>query len=301
MKITLPFALSAVLLAQPALADSKQQTADGLFRRAADTSGPMAVVKALYGLATGPIEGTYSRAWMSPNQWRREVSVPGFSEIAVSDGPSLGIERKPHLFQPQIVTRLQVDLELAADVRLEPNEKISKISGDTHGSARLQCIRIHKPNGMPSMSEKSLFFDESSDALVRIVDGQQRTEFSDFDSKDGALIARKVKQFRGKELAAEAELTSLGPQSMAAAGVLDHPADSRQFNTCDSNISVGKVLVRTNPLYPAAARAAHHTGTVEIYLVIDTDGQARDLEIIRGAYDLISAVGFQSGSSPRHS
>jgi hypothetical protein len=192
---------------------------------------------------------------MSRNEWRREVSMPGFSETAVSDGPSTWIQRKPHLFEPQIVTRLQVDLELAANVRLAPNEKISKISEDIHGGARLQCVWIHTPNPLPSMSEKSLCFDEASGALIRIMQGQQRTEFSAFESKDGAIIARNVKQFRGKELDAEAELTSLGPQATAVAGILDHPADSRQFNNCDGNISAGKALVHSSPLYPAAASA----------------------------------------------
>jgi TonB family protein len=38
---------------------------------------------------------------------------------------------------------------------------------------------------------------------------------------------------------------------------------------------------------PAAARAARQTGTVEIYLVIDTDGTPKDMKIVRGASKLL--------------
>jgi TonB family protein len=304
MRISLYSVLFAVLLAQASRGDSKQDAADGLFRRAAETSGPTAVIKGPYriqyrltfhGVANRLIEGTYTSAWVSRNEWRREVSMPGFRGIEVSEGPSRWIERKPHLFEPQIVTKLRVNLELAADVRLAPNEKIYKISEDTHGSTRLRCIWIHTPNLL--VGDKSLCFDESSGALIRITEGARRTEFSDFDRKDGALIARKVMQFVGKELDSEADLTSLDPQSIAAADLLHHSPDSRQFNNCDSDITTidqGKALVHINPVYPPVARMAHQTGTVEIYLVIDTDGTVKDMEIIRGASKLLDDAAVEA-------
>src|ERR1700730_1674074 len=96
--------------------------------------------------------------------------MTGYSETEVSDGPSRWVARKPHLFQPQAVTQLLTDLHAVTDAELKPNEKVSKIRENTHGGARLRCIEIQRQNMMPSMSEKSLCFDESTGALGRIVD-----------------------------------------------------------------------------------------------------------------------------------
>jgi TonB family protein len=303
MRLPFTLVLSVLLWAQAAIADSKQETAEGLLRHAAEASGPAAAMKGpyrieykviFYGLAAGPVEGTYSLAWISHNRWRKEVSVPGFSGIEVSDGPSRWVERKPHLYEPENVTQLLADLELASDVRLGPIEKISKIRKETQGSIRLQCVQIERSGVMPSMREKSLCFDESTGALVRITDGGRRTEFSEFEDRNGAVIARRVQQFRGKELAAEAELISLVPQATATAGLLDHPADSRQFNNCDGSLKSGRLVDRANPVYPAAARAARQTGTVEIYLVIDIDGAPKDMEIVRGASKLLDDAAVEA-------
>jgi TonB family protein len=302
MKVGLSFAVLVVLLAQFAAADSKREAAEGLLRRAAETSGPSAVVKGPYRIEykltfhgpSGPIEGTYSSAWISRNRWRREVSVPGFSDTEVSDGASRWIARKPHLSEPHIVGELLADLGFVADGRLSPIEKVSKIREDVHGGARLECIEIARPDELRSLGEKSLCFDEGSSALVRITDGGRRTEFSEFDNRGGALIAKKVQQFHGHDLIAEAELTSLGPQAPAATGLLDHAADSRRFDNCDGDIGEGRLVDRTNPVYPPAARMARKTGTVEIYAVIDTDGTLKDMEIVRSASKLLDDAALEA-------
>src|SRR2546428_448577 len=122
MKMRLSFALLTLLIAQVASADSKQETAEGMLRRAAQTSGP-----------TCPLTQT---------------------------------------------------------------KRFPKYAKTPHSSPRLQCVEINRQNVPPSMKERSFCFDEANGALVRITDGGRRTEFSDFENRNGALIARKAQQFR---------------------------------------------------------------------------------------------------------
>ncbi len=150
------------------------------------------------------------------------------------------------------------------------------------------------------MNEKSLCFDESTGALVRITHRGWRTEFSDFDKGNGALIASKVQQFRGRGLIAEAELTSLSPQDATAANVLEHPANSRHFTNCDGKVTSGKLVERVAPVYPAAARAARQTGTVEIHAVIDIDGTLRDLEIVKSGSKLLEDSALEAARKWRY-
>lgn len=295
MRHLLPFALSVLLLAQAAFADSKQETAEALLRHAAEASGPAAAMKGpyrveykltFYGRKTEPAQGTYSHTWIARHQWRTEVSLTDYSKTEVDDGQSRWLVSKPHLFEPEVVTRLLDDLQPVTDSHIDPNEEVSKIKEDTHGSVRLRCIEMH-PTAMPSINEKSLCFDESTGALVRITHSGWRTEFSDFDRGNGALIARKVQQFHGRDLIAEAELTSLSPQDPTATGVLEHPANSRHFADCDGKVTPGRLVERVAPVYPAAARAAHQTGSVEIHAMIDVDGTLKDLEIVKGGNKLL--------------
>jgi TonB family protein len=298
MKIGFAIALSAILVTKLAAVDSKQESAQELFRRASDV-GP-AAMKSPYRIqykltfhegGTGPVEGTYSRVWISRHQWRVEMSMPSFSDVEVSDGSSRWVLRKPHFFEPQMVSQLESELLLTGEVTLLPNEKVSKISEASDGATRLKCVEIRRPNGMPT---KSLCFDQSSGALVRAKDGKQRTEFSNFQNFSGALTARKVRHFRGSTLDSEAELTSLDAQSATASGVLDHAADSRQFNICEGPVRAGRLVQRESPIYPAAARLSHQTGTVEMYAVIDTDGTLKDLEIVHGASTLLDAAAMEA-------
>jgi TonB family protein len=308
MRYLLVFALSVVFLAQAALADSKQETAEALLRRAAEASGPAAAMKGpyrieykviFYGRNTDAMQGTYSHTWIARHQWRNEVSVTGYSETEVEDGQSRWVARKPHQFQPDGVTRLLDDLQPITDAQINPNERVSKIKEDTHGSAHLRCIEM-RPAAVPSMSQKSLCFDEGTGALVRIIHSGWRTEFSDFDKGTGALIARKVQQFRDRDLIAEAELTSLSPQDATAASVLEHPADSRHFTSCDGKVTSGKLVERVNPVYPAAARAARQTGNVEIHAVIDIDGTLKDVEIVKGGNKLLEDSALEAARKWRY-
>ena len=308
MRHLLGLALSVLLLAQPASADSKQETAEALLRRAAEASGPAAAMKGPYrieykltffGRKTEPMQGTYSHTWIARHQWRTEVSMTGYSKTEVDDGQSRWVVSKPHLFEPEVVTQLLGDLQPVTDAQIDPNEEVSKIKEDMHGSARLRCIEI-RPTARPSINEKSLCFDESSGALIRITHSGWRTEFSDFDKGNGALIARKVQQFRGRDLIAEAELTSLSPQDATAANVLEHPANSRHFTDCDGKVTSGRLVERVAPVYPAAARAARQTGSVEIHAVIDIDGTLKDLEIVKGGSKLLEDSALEAARKWRY-
>src|SRR5271157_2141078 len=228
MKFRFSLALSLALLASFAVADSKQQTAEDLFKKAADHSGPLAAIKGPYRIQyklifydsqTGAVEGSYSRIWLSRHQWRREVSMPEFSEVSVSDGPSTWIERKPHLFEPSNVSRFLGSLESSSGPRLNPNDLVSKVKEETKGPARMECVETRNPSAPPPVGDKSFCFDATNGALVQLREGDLRTEFTDFESRNGTVIARKVRQFSGKELMAEGELTSLGSQELPAEGL----------------------------------------------------------------------------------
>ena len=309
MKLILSFAPSAILLAPAAPAESKQQIAEALLRRAAEVSGLAAAMKgpyridyklSFYGPGTQPVQGTYSYTWIAHGQWRTQVSMTGYSETEVEDGQSRWLLRKPHLFEPQAVTQLLNDLQGLADTKIGPNEKVSKIREDTHGSAPLRCIEIQAENVTRPLGEKSLCFDESTGELVRITNSGHRTELSDFDKKDGVLVARKIQQFRSHDLVAEAELTSLSPQDKTAAGILEHPADSRRFSICDGEVTSGRVIEHVAPVYPAAARAARQTGSIEIHALIDIDGTLKDLEIVKGGSKLLEDSALEAARKWRY-
>ena len=86
----------------------------------------------------------------------------------------------------------------------------------------------------------------------------------------------------------------MSPQDPTAAGILEHPANSRQFTNCDGKVTPGKLVERITPVYPAAARAARQTGSVEISLIIDIDGTPKDIEVIRGPSQLLDDAALEA-------
>jgi TonB family protein len=296
MKTKLYLALTLVLLAEAAIADSKQ-AADELLRRAADSASPQAAMKGPYhveyklvfhGVPGGPLEGMYSLSWLSKDHWHREIAISDYSETAVSDGPSTWIARKPHLYQPHAVDGLLSDLESLVDLKLPPGQTVTKVKDESKDGLHLSCINAANTHVPVGVAYLTLCFNDSNGALVQITRGDARTEFSDFEDKGGgAFIARKIQHLHGKKLDAEAELTALTPEKTPAADLLEHPIDGREFPNCNGDLVSGRLVSREDPAYPLNARAARQAGTVKLYAVIDIDGSIRDMEVMQSVSKLL--------------
>jgi TonB family protein len=286
MKFICCFALATTLFASLAGAassssDLKKQKSDELIGRAngstpAAIKGPYRVQYKLivHGAGKEPIEGTYISTWVSKNKWRHEISMPGYSEVSVADGQALWIDRKPHLYQPESMARLNYAIDVTNEPKLGYYEEVSKVKEETHDGTRMQCIEMKHG--------KALCFDEATGALVRVQgSAQQRVEISDYNNFIGALIPRRVRNFDGKDLDAEAVLVSLRSLNTPDAGLFSHSSDSRQFGICDAaSLTPAKLITSPAPDYPGQDRTS---GSVSIYVVVDVDGTPKDLEIVRGA------------------
>jgi protein TonB len=66
------------------------------------------------------------------------------------------------------------------------------------------------------------------------------------------------------------------------------PAEPKRIRT--SSIELARVLHRVDPVYPAVAKLAHVSGTVELTGVIATDGHIRELKALSGNPLLIKAA-----------
>ncbi len=276
--------------------NSKQQNAEELFSRA-NRGTPDVAIKGPYRVqykltihsaTNGPIEGTYVSTRMSRHQWRREISISGYSDVSVADGQTLWIDRKPHLYEPEVIAHLNDSIEHTHEIKLGYHETVSKVKEETRDGIRIQCVEIRR--NRPQSGEKLLCFDETTGALMRVRVGAERIEYSDFGEKNGAFMARRVRHFQGNDLDSEAELVSVTNLATPDPGLLNHSGESRPFSVCDvERLTPGKLISKTAPEYPIAARSAHQTGSVEIYGVIDLDGTVKDLEIIHGAAPILNS------------
>ena len=67
----------------------------------------------------------------------------------------------------------------------------------------------------------------------------------------------------------------------------EHPEGARRFSNCEGHVGEGRLVERTAPVYPLAARRTRQTGTIEIYALIDIDGTLKGLEIVKSASKLL--------------
>lgn len=79
-----------------------------------------------------------------------------------------------------------------------------------------------------------------------------------------------------------------GPSPPPAA-VSKPPSASNRLSV-DSNVQLGKIVERVEPVYPPLARQTRIQGTVRLHAIVGTDGQVEQLEVISGHPLLIQAA-----------
>lgn len=218
-----------------------------------------------------PIEGSYSLLWNGPDQWREEISVPGYSEIKVADKNAILVKRTTE-YLPWQINLLHGLLGYDQFLKVGGNEKVKQIRDREIRAVKVTCVEI-----AGQLTSRQVCVDPSNGALVRELP---------FVDENLTLVGTKEFPFslsymdHGK-LLAEATVTELKTPAQFPESAFDRPAGGVSTPKCDvEKVHSGKLIARVNPTYPAAQRMARVQGTVLLYAVIGTDGMPHNIEVI---------------------
>lgn len=259
--------------------ESRTEQAEALMRRAADLSrleGPgvppfrLSMDFKLGGLVSGPAEGHY--LWISgpQNQWRREISFSGYSEVEVGRGTKVWRERNIE-FTPQSAFWIQSLLSNYDRLVLDEHEKVDSV----YRRSDLQCVTLRGDS-----DSRDLCFDRSG-TLRHVVYPDEMTaySYSDYTKFGEKLFPRSlIVSAHGRLVVkATASLTEFDQGSYL--GPFEPPPGIVGMSGC-MNPTPSRLVKKVEPRYTYLARGQGRHGSVYLTIHIAADGTVRNIRVL---------------------
>jgi TonB family protein len=219
------------------------------------------------------LDGSYTLLWHGPDQWREEMSFPGYSEVKVG-GKGLVSFKRSTTFIPLRIQQLYWALGYGhTHLELGPKETVKGIHGRNLNGAKVECVEVTERE-----NRKEVCVDTATGALIR------QTPFLDKELTpvDTKLFPRFLSYIENGKTVAEAHVTAFRAVDQFPSATFATPAGAVSKPGCMFPDHPGHLVKRVDPSYPEMERRSHVEGTVAIYAVIATDGALRDLQIVSG-------------------
>jgi len=207
-----------------------------------------------------PLAGTYQLLWNGPEQWREEISLPGYTEVQVGGKGTVWIQRSTD-FVPLAVVQ----------VGLIPKDRVKKLHSRKEHGDKLTCVETE--NEQKSSSE--LCVNESTGTLFR---------GTSYEDRDFQPIGEKVfPQFlsfleKGKTVARVNVSSLIAPGEFPLNSFTPLTGVSAEAG-CMNPMPYRRVK-SVAPQYPQDARQQRFEGTVVADVWIGLDGIPRIRKIL---------------------
>jgi TonB family protein len=227
-----------------------------------------------------PLDGAYTLLWNGPEQWREEISFPGYSEVQVGGKAVIFLKRSTD-FIPLRIDQLHKALSYgrhpSAFIHLAPDpyaEAVKKIRERTVNGSKAVCAEVtdHEDHS------REVCVDSSTGALFR------QSPFLDREMMPvgGKLFPRFLSYVEDGKPVAEVQVTELKVTEQLPSDAFAPPREAVSKPGC-IDPSGGHLVKKVQPRYPEVERQAHTQGTVTMYAVIAKDGIPGQLRIVSSA------------------
>jgi hypothetical protein len=224
------------------------------------------------------VDGAYQILWNGPEQWREEVTLPGYQEIQIG-GKGVVWTRRTTGYVPLAVYNLHRALGFGASSGSSPSIW-SRVRLDVTSKDQVKRIRERKEHGEKLMCvdiERDM--EPNPEMCIRESDGSLARDFSNNLDEDFQPIGEKVFprmlgfQVSGKTVA-KVNITELTTEAQFTPNIFAPlPGVSPQAGCM--NPAPARAVKKAAPHYPAGARAGHIEGATSTEVVIGIDGIPR--------------------------
>lgn len=223
-----------------------------------------------------PLEGTYSLQRNGPDQWREEITFPGYSEVRVGTNGVVYLKRSSD-FEPYRVSQLRQTIGLSA--RLHPGpypgEVAKKIHEEKISGTKVNCIEFISEQG----HKRDVCVDETTGMLRRdkqgFIDG-------DFQPAGAKPFPRSMSLKENGKVLVEVSVTELSTGNSLSDALFQPVQSAVSTAGCFSPVPAHKIK-DVPPRYPEGDKIARLQGTVAVYGIIGTNGKPRNLKVVSGA------------------
>ena len=235
-----------------------------------------------------PLDGSYRLLWNGPEQWREEITFPGYKELQVGGKGIVWVQRSTD-FVPLRIYQLHAALGFGSVVGedaghsgsfvqlgLTPNHKIKKPHSRKERGVTLTCVRTE--NEMKVSSD--ICVNDSTGTLFR----GSSYEDGDFQAVGEKVFPRSVGFVDKGKTVVKVKVNELIVSDEFLPNAFIPPTGASAEPGC-MNPTPYRLIKRVAPEYPPDARQQHIEGKVVVGILIATDG----IPIIRKAVDGPSA------------
>ncbi len=230
------------------------------------------------------LEGTYTLLWNGPDQWREELTVPGYSEVLVGGKDVISTKRSLE-FTPLRIYQLHNVLGYGRGLLPGPKEKVKDVHHRSVNSVKVDCVEIAGHENF----RREVCLDPSTGTVVREFPFVDR----DLMPIGTKMFPRYLSQIGQGQTLAEVNVTELKTTDPFPASAFDPPAGAVSKPSC-TNVKPGRLVKNARPEYPSQERMAHHEGEVVIYGVIGEDGALHGLQIVSGKNPVLNQAALDA-------
>jgi TonB family protein len=242
--------------------------------------------------------GDYTKLWVSPAQWREEISLANFHRIRV--GQANGYWQKRDLdYQPEAIFQIDRLLNLKSVLELSANETVGKASTQNEGGTVLTCMEVNRGE----KPVRKLCFDQAQGVLVSVTyltlphslaPEFDRVEYSEFAPWKEKLFPNHIRALSGRRVVADVTALKLADLTSVDAPSFDPLKNADFWPRCGDDLQKAKPVSHVSPEYPHAARVNHVQGRVIFFAVVELDGSLSRITVIHPAAGELENAALQA-------
>lgn len=230
------------------------------------------------GLAT--MSATYEEFWVSPSQWRREITVGDVMHVEVHANSKTYVRDNPSLFPgkaKQITSAIHIFPASSAKFDFE------SISDRQDATPPVDCLTT-KPG---TWQEKRAFcFEKKSGLLFEKVYPVFRgsavlnrsCDYGEFEKFAAELVPRDISCFEDKKKIIGAKVDELSDLASANPDLFSPPPGAVESDVCTGASHPPVPISTRDPEYSSASRG--NGGVVVVSILVDVKGVPQDLKIV---------------------
>jgi TonB family protein len=224
------------------------------------------------------LDGTYSLLWNGPEQWREEITLPGYSEVEVGSKDMLYLKRSM-AYMPYRVFQLHSTLGFGSiglprssffNQGPQADEAIKAVHEKKLAGEKAECLEIRMESG----HTREVCVDSKTGALNRAA---QHLLDSDFSPVGEKIFPRSLVLEQDGKRVVEVHVTELKSGEQLQSSLFEPPQSSVSRHGC-MNPTPGHKIKEVVPVYPFEDKRFRNQGTVGVYAILDESGTPQDFQ-----------------------
>jgi TonB family protein len=223
-------------------------------------------------LTSKPMDGDYAEVWMASNKWRREIALPGFTQLEIGDVDSKWLTRSLD-FKPRVVYLSEVAVEYFVHPGAQQEAVVKSVRNRKYKGTELRCVELVDSEGK---QPRELCFNDAGN-LVSETRGLQRFEYGEFSKFATKVFPKAIQVYESDKQILHIRADDLSAPADSRDNLFQHEAAARQLAACDR---WPKLVKKVAPQYPNQARQNHQQGTVTLYAVLSGNGEVERTRVL---------------------